>query len=184
MDGRIVGRVELFALIVVHQHRPGAVVLAAADPAGVVLERDQPTLVVARMPVQIPGLGLVDADVAVVLVPTERPVVRDVAPDQAAPVTHPNRALAPERTVVAHAVPDALQRRVALDSGEALVTDVPRRLRVGDRRVAGPVTVAGELIRRRCEWRGCGRGRRRRRGGEKIASTHLHDPSPFGFMFK
>src|SRR2546426_309951 len=114
------------------------------------------------MPVRIPGLGLVHADVAVVLVPTERPVVRDVAPDQAAPVTHPNRALAPERTVVAHAVPDALQRRVALDSGEALVTDVPRRLRVGDRRVAGPVTVAGELIRRRCEWRGCGRGRRRR----------------------
>src|SRR5437879_3856927 len=122
--------------------------------------------------------------IAVVRVPTERPMVRYVAPDQDAPVTQSTRALAPERTVVAHAVPDALHRRVALDSGEALVTDVPRRLRVGDRRVAGPVAVAGELIRRRCEWRGCGRGRRCRRGGEKIASTHLHDPSPFGFMFK
>src|SRR5438876_11282867 len=133
------------------------------------------------MPVRIPGLGLVHADVAVVLVPTERPVVRDVAPDQAAPVTHPNRALAPERTVVAHAVPDALQRRVALDSGEALVTDVPRRLRVGNRSFARPIAVAGELIRRRCEWRGRGRGRRRRRCGEKIAATHLHGFAPLGF---
>src|SRR5213595_1073868 len=130
------------------------------------------------MPVRIPGLGLVHADVAVVLVPTERPVVRDVAPDQAAPVTHPNRALAPERAVVAHAVPDALQRRVALDSGEALVTDLPRWLRVGDRGLAGPVAVAGELIRRRCEWRARGRGRRRRRHGEKVASTHRHVLSP------
>src|SRR5437867_13130645 len=115
------------------------------------------------MPVRIPGLGLVHADVAVVLVPTERPVVRDVAPDQAAPVTHPNRALAPERTVVAHAVPDALQPRVALDSGEALVTDAPRRLRLGDRRVAGPVVAAGELIRRRSEIACCGRAHRPRR---------------------
>src|SRR2546422_10850282 len=120
------------------------------------------------MPVRIPGLGLVHADVAVVLVPTERPVVRDVAPDQAAPVTHPNRALAPERTVVAHAVPDALQRRVALDSGEALVTDVPRRLREGDRRVAGPGPAAGELIRRRSGLRGLSRSRSSRRGGVQI----------------
>src|SRR5438876_11487317 len=184
MDGRIVGRVELLAIELVNQDGPGAVVLAAAHPPGVVLHRDQPALVISRMPVRIPGLGLVHADVAVVLVPTERPVVRDVAPDQAAPVTHPNRALAPERTVVAHAVPDALQRRVALDSGEALVTDVPRRLRVGDRSFTGPVAVAGELIRRRCERRGCGGGRRRRGCDEKIASTYLHDPSPFGFMFK
>src|SRR5437879_11702962 len=102
------------------------------------------------MPVRIPGLGLVHADVAVVLVPTERPVVRDVAPDQAAPVTHPNRALAPERTVVAHAVPDALQSRVALESGVALVTDVPRRLRGGDWSVAGPIEVAGGLLRTSC----------------------------------
>src|SRR6059036_4371412 len=115
------------------------------------------------MPVRIPGLGLVHADVAVVLVPTERPVVRDVAPDQAAPVTHPNRAFAPERTVVAHAVPDALQRRVALDSGEALVPYLPRRLRVGDRALAGPVAVAGELIRRRGERRGGGGRCHRRR---------------------
>src|SRR5207247_4966573 len=35
------------------------------------------------------------------------------------PVTHPNRAFAPERAIVAHAVPDALQRCVALPSGEA-----------------------------------------------------------------
>src|SRR5207245_1390821 len=123
MDGRIVGRVELLAIELVDQDGPGAVVLAAADPAGVVLERDQPALVVARMPVRIPGLGLVHADGAVVLVPTERPVVRDVAPDQAAPVTHPNRSLAPERTVVAHAVPASLPRRVPLDSGAAAVTD-------------------------------------------------------------
>src|SRR6266480_3588018 len=148
VDGRVIGRVELLALEGVDQDGPGAVVLAAPHSPGVVFHRDQPALVVARMPVRISGLGLVHADVAVVLAPPERAVVRDVAPDQAAPVAHPDRALAPERAVVAHAVPDALQRRVALDSGEALVTDLPRGLRVGDRGLAGPVAVAAATVRK------------------------------------
>src|SRR2546422_8415637 len=42
MDGRIVGRVELLAIELVDQDGPGAVVLAAAHPPGVVFHRDQP----------------------------------------------------------------------------------------------------------------------------------------------
>src|SRR5581483_2317789 len=112
MNGGVVRRVEFLAFPVVHQDGPGTVIFAAAHAAGVVLARDQPPLVVAGVAVGIAGLGLVHAHVAVVLRPAQRPVVGDVAPDQAAPVAHPDRPFAPQRAVAAHAVPDALQRRV------------------------------------------------------------------------
>src|SRR5262245_55954557 len=119
MDRSIVGRIELLAVVVVNQHRPGAVVFATAHPAGVVLHGDEAALIVTRMPVRVAGLSLEHADAAIILNPPERAMIRDVTPDQAAPITHPHGALTPERTVVPHAVPDALQRSVALHPGEA-----------------------------------------------------------------
>src|SRR5438128_1899363 len=148
--------------------------MPSANPACVVLHRNQPTLVIARMPVRVSGLGLVRAHVAIILGPAQRAMVRDVTPDETAPVTHPNRAFAPERAIVAHAMPDALQRCVALLSLEALVRDLKRRLRVGDRSLAGPVAVAAELIRRRCQRCRC-RGRSCDAGRcEEVASVHFH----------
>jgi hypothetical protein len=74
-------------------------------------------------------------------------MVRDVTPEKAAPVTHPHGAFVPERTAVAHAVPDALQGCVKLPFEETLV-HYPCGLRVGDRDVTVPVAVTGEFIRR------------------------------------
>src|SRR5215475_2616001 len=178
VDRGIVWRVELLARVAVHENGPGAVVFPAAHAARVMLHGDKPALVIARVAVRVPGLGLEHAHVAVVLDPAQRAMVRDVAPDEAAPVSHPHRAFAPKRAVVAHAVPDALQRRVALHAGEALVLYLPRRLGVGDRGLPGPVAVAGELVRRRGERRGGRRRRHRRRRGQKGASTGFHGRPP------
>src|SRR5256712_11427966 len=108
VDRGIVRRVELLAFEVIGQHGPGAVVLAAAHTARDVLHRDQPALVLARVAARIARVGLEHTHVAVILDPAQRAVVRDVAPYETAPVAHPPGAFAPERAVVAHAVPDSL----------------------------------------------------------------------------
>src|SRR5882672_6115366 len=143
----IVGRVELLAIETVAQNRPGTIVFAAAHPAGIVLTRDQPALVVAAVAVRIAGFGLIHADMAVILAPAQHAMVRDVAPQQAAPVTHPHRAFAPESLVVPHAVPDALQRGVALPSTEALVLHFEGRFGVSNWFFAGPIPVPAKLVR-------------------------------------
>src|SRR6185503_4733762 len=107
---------------------------------------NEPPFIVTGMAIGITRVRLVYADVTIILDPAQSAVVRDVAPDQRTPVTHPHRSFTPQRSVVAHPVPDALQRRVALPSAKALVHDLPRRFRVGDRRLASPIAVAGKLV--------------------------------------
>src|SRR5207245_2335288 len=96
-DDDIVGGVELFAVEAVHQNGPGAVVFAAAHPAGVVLAGDQPALAVTRVTVGVSGLGLEHAYVTVILDPAQHAVIRDIAPKKAAPIPHPTWTFVPQR---------------------------------------------------------------------------------------
>jgi hypothetical protein len=92
MDGGIVRGIQLLTLEVVAQDGPHAVILAAAHAARIVFHGNQPALVVARVPIGVPGLGLEDAHMAVVLAPAQHAVIWNVATQKAAPVSHPHRA--------------------------------------------------------------------------------------------
>src|SRR5258708_16770586 len=83
----------------------------------------------------------------VVLAPAQHAMVRDVAPKQAAPVTHPHRAFAPQSLVVPHAVPDALQRGAALPSAEALILHFEGGFGLTNCFLPGPTPAPPQLSR-------------------------------------
>ena len=165
MHRSVIGRVESLPLEAVDQHGPSAVVLAPAHSPSIVFHGDESALVVTSVTIRIARLGLKDAHVTVVLRPSQDAMIRNVAPQQAAPVSHPDRTLIPQRRVVPTAMPNALQRRVALLRGKTLVHDFPRGLGIGDRRVASPVAIPPELVRGRGDARCCCYRRRRGTNG-------------------
>src|SRR5262245_45706913 len=86
-------------------------------------------------------------------------MIWDITPYQAAPVTHPSGPFAPQRSIVAYAVPDTLQCCVALPGRKALILHLPGRLGVGDRHGGGPIPIAREFICAKsvCRDGGCAR---------------------------
>src|SRR5262245_24196045 len=109
---------------------------------------------------------------AIILAPAQCAMIWDITPHETAPVTHPGRPFAPERSIVADAVPDALQCCVALLRRKALVFDLPRGFGVGDRHGCGPVPVPSKFI---CAKSVCRDGCRARRGDrQKLASAFVH----------
>jgi hypothetical protein len=91
----VVGRVQALALPRVRQHADAAVILRAGDASAAVLAGDQPAGGVPGVPVREVRRVAPDAGLAGLLVPPHQPVVRDVAPDQAARVPEPHRTLGP-----------------------------------------------------------------------------------------
>src|SRR5882757_4439685 len=69
--------------------------LGARHAARIVLAAHQPALAVARIAVGVVRGLAEDADRAGLLLPFHHPVVRDVAPQEVAPVAEPDRPLAP-----------------------------------------------------------------------------------------
>src|SRR5262245_3898213 len=99
-------------------------------------------------------------------------MIWDITPHDTAPVAHPGRPFAPERSIVPYAVPDALQRCVALLRGKALVFHLPGGLRVGDRHGGGPVPIPAKFICAKCV---CRNGSRARCSYcKKLSSAFIH----------
>src|SRR5262245_7361882 len=99
-------------------------------------------------------------------------MIWDITPDQAAPVTHPSRPFAPQRSIVAYAVPDTLQCCVALPRRKALILHLPGRLGVGDRHGGGPIPITREFICAKSVCRDGGCARRSYR--QKLTSALVH----------
>ncbi len=115
----VVGRVQAPALPVARQHGARAVMLDAADDAGLVLAGDQSALAVGRVAVVVAAALPEDGDGPVGLVVAHQPVVGDVGPDKILAGGEIGRPLAPAR-----AGPELLQLRVADDHApEARIQD-------------------------------------------------------------
>src|SRR5215831_17219560 len=74
-----------------------------------VLAGELPVLEVERVPIAVIGRTPEDRHAAVVFEPAQLAIVRDVAPDQIAPLPTPGRSLGPERPS-----PESLDRCVSL----------------------------------------------------------------------
>ena len=150
----VVRRVEGLAVEPVGDHGDRAVVLGAGHPARVVLAGDEAALAVSRVPVRVAGGLAEDADRARLLLPLHHPVVRDVAPQEVAPVPEPRGPLAPAE---AGAEP--------LDLGEGEL--VP-----GEARVERPDGGVGVALARRPV------PERARRGGDRSRGRSRHEELP------
>src|SRR5882672_251073 len=116
---------------------------------------------------------------SVVFAPAQHTMVRYVAPQQTTPISHPHRPFAPECRVVAGAVPDALQRRVALPSTEALVLHFECRFGVSNRFATRPVAIPPKLVRSgKCRSCAGDDGCRCSGGGQKTSSAHSNRFAP------
>src|SRR5262249_34590012 len=99
-------------------------------------------------------------------------MIWDITPHQTAPITHPSRPFAPERSIVPYTVPNTLECCVALLRREALIFHLPGGFGIGDRHGGGPVPVAPKLI---CAKSVCREGRRARCNyRQKFASALVH----------
>ena len=160
----VVRRVERLALVFVGQHRDRAVDLGARHTPRVVLAGDEPALAVAGVAVRVVGRLAIDRRAAGLLIPAQDAVVRDVAPQQAAPVAHPHRAFAPARASIE--LFDARESEAIF--GEAWIEMLDVRVRIA--RVRHPLC---ECLRRDCSKRGG-----RARGLEHFSTRLKHDVSP------
>src|SRR6185436_10681469 len=113
------------------QHRDAAVVFSTGDPAPFVLAGDEAPLPVPGVPVRVARGLAEDADRARLLFPLEDAVVRDVAPQQVAPVAEPHRPFTPAEP---GAQPLDL-RGVDAVAREALVEDADGGVRVARARL-------------------------------------------------
>src|SRR5208282_360820 len=100
MNGEIVGSVELFALIAVHQNRDRAVRFGARYAAGVVFAGEQAALAVAKVAVAVIRRAAKNGDFVGVFEPAEHAVVRNVAEEKVAAVAEPDGAFGPARSGV------------------------------------------------------------------------------------
>jgi hypothetical protein len=105
----VVRRIESLALVRVGDDRDRAIVLVPNDAPGQVLARELAALEVERVAVAVVRRHAEHLHASVVLEPPQLPIVRDVAPDEIAPLPAPRRAFRPERTR-----PQPLDRCVAL----------------------------------------------------------------------
>src|SRR5579872_4418699 len=136
-DHDIVGRVERLAVDPVEtvaDHGDRAVVLGPRHLAPAVLAGDEAPLPVAGVAVGVVRWLAKDADRAGLLVPAQDAVVRDVAPQQAALVAEPHRALAPAASGI-EPLDGGVERRP--DRLEARIEGDDRRIGVGLRRLPG-----------------------------------------------
>src|SRR5207302_5081660 len=92
LDDDVVGRRQLLALEAVRQHRDRPVIFGAGQPLRIHLAGDQPALAVPRVAVGVIGRLAEHADRAGLLLPFYDAVVRDVAPQEVAPIAEPHRA--------------------------------------------------------------------------------------------
>ena len=159
----VVRRVQGLAVEPVGDDGDRPVVLGAGHPPRVVLAGDEPALAVARVAVGVVGGLAEDADRARLLLPLHHPVVRDVAPQEVAPVPEPHRPLAPTE---AGAEP--------LDLGEG--ERVPGEARVEDPDRGVGIALAGLPVPE-----GARRGGDRGRGAsrhEKLPAARSHVSPP------
>jgi hypothetical protein len=92
----------------IHQDCDGAVILGPCHPAGVVLAGNESTLFIASMAVAVMGWAAEDTDLTGFFKPAHDAVIGDIAKQEVAAVSKPDRAFSPAETGG-----QALDRRVA-----------------------------------------------------------------------
>jgi len=100
MRDDVVGSVEFFALVIVHQNRDGAVVLGTRDAARIVFAGEQAALSVAVIAIAVVGRTAKNADFSRVFEPSQHAVVGNIAEQKITAITEPNGALGPARACV------------------------------------------------------------------------------------
>src|SRR5215475_2557842 len=129
MDDHVIWGVERFALITICQHGDAAIILGARHPAWAMLARDEAPLPVAGVAVGVIGWLTEHTDRASLFSPAQHAVVRNITPQQIAPIPKPAGAFGPQCPRV-----EALHRGMAEGIRlEAWVEDPDGRIRVSDR---------------------------------------------------
>src|SRR5215813_6601612 len=135
MNNHVVWGIERFALIAIRQHGDAAIILGASHSARAMLARDEAPLPVAGVAVGVIGRLTEYTDGARLFSPAQHPVVRNITPQQIAPIPKPAGAFGPQRPRV-----ESLHRSMAEGIGlEAWVENPDGRIWVSDRTGSAPI---------------------------------------------
>src|SRR5262245_10933184 len=138
MDNHVVWGIERFALITIRQHGDAAVILGTSHSARAMLARDKAPLPVAGVTVGVIGRLTEHTDRARLFSPAQHPIVRNIAPQQIAPIPKPAGAFGPQCPCV-----ESLHRGMSEGIGlEAWVEDPDGRIWVSDRARPAPIPAS------------------------------------------
>src|SRR5262249_23288683 len=138
MNDHVVWGIERFALITIRQHGDAAIILGASHPARAMLARDEAPLPVAGVAVGVIGRLTEYTDCARLFSPAQHPVVRNITPQQIAPIPKPAGAFGPQRPRV-----DSLHRSMAKGIGlKTWIEDPDGRIWVSDRAGSAPIPAS------------------------------------------
>jgi hypothetical protein len=138
MDDHIVWGIERFALITMRQHGDAAIILGARHPARAMLARDEAPLPVAGVAVGVIGRLTEHTGRARLFSPAQHPVVRNIAPQQVAPIPKPAGTFGPQRPGV-----ESLHWGMSEGIGlEAWVENPDSRIWVSDRAHPTPISAS------------------------------------------
>src|SRR5215813_6078831 len=138
MNDHVVWGIERFALITIRQHGDAAIILGASHSARAMLARDEAPLPVAGVAVGVIGRLTEYTDGARLFSPAQHPVVRNITPQQIAPIPKPAGAFGPQRPRV-----ESLHRSMAKGIGlEARVKNPDGWIWVADRAHPTPISAS------------------------------------------